>query len=148
MTGLTYEKVIKIKGRLQSLTSLNQKEFETLAELVEQSLNHRMKMLTIQGSERDNREFVIYSNSSLTTDKDRLLFVLLFLKQNITQDLMATIFDIPQPKIHYWLYTMLNSLRDALRRSGDAPRRDKEALLRAIVEEAYPLFAKTESSEV
>ena len=147
MTGLTYEKVSKTKGRLQSLTSLTPSEFEILAELVDKSLKHRMKMQTIQGDDRNNREFVIYKNSPLPTENDRLLFVLLFLKQNITQDLLATIFDMPQSKVHYWLYLMLHSLRDALRSSGDAPHRDKDALLKAIVEEAFPLFAKMESSE-
>ena len=147
MTGLTYDQVVKTKGRLQSLTSLNETEFEILSESVDNSLNHRMKMLTIQGTERTSREFVMYKNSPLNTAKDRLLFVLLFLKQNITQDLMATIFDMPQSKVHEWLYTMLNALRDALIKSGDAPCRDKEALLKAIIEDAFPLFAKMESSE-
>lgn len=146
MAGLTYDQVIKTKGRLLSLTSLTPNEFEILAESVDKSLKHRMKMKTIQGDDRNNRAFVIYKNSPLPTAKDRLLFVLIFLKQNITQDLIATIFDMPQSKVHYWLYTMLESLKDALRASGDAPSRDKDALLKSIIEEASPLFAKMESS--
>ena len=140
MTGLTYDQVIKTKGRLLSLTSLTPNEFDILAESVDKSLKHRMKMKTIQGNDRNSRSFVIYKNSPLPTAKDRLLFVLIFLKQNITQDLMATLFDMPQSKIHYWLYTMLESLKDALRASGDAPSRDKDALLKSIIEEASPLL--------
>lgn len=146
MPGLTYEQVSKTKGRLQSLTSLTQVEFDILADLVDKSLKYRMEMQTIQGEDRKNREFVIYKNCPLATKNERLLFVLLFLKQNITQDLLATIFDMPQPKVHYWLYVLLQSLQDALRSSGDAPGRDKNALIRAITEEALPLFARMGSS--
>lgn len=146
MAGLNYDQVIKTNGRLLSLTSLTPNEFDILAESVDESLKHRMKMKTIQGDKRNGRSFVIYKNSPLPTAKDRLLFVLIFLKQNITQDLMATIFDMPQPKVHYWLYTMLESIRDALRASGDAPSRDKEALLKSVIEDAYPLFVRMESS--
>lgn len=146
MAGLNYDQVIKTNGRLLSLTSLTPNEFDILAESVDESLKHRMKMKTIQGDKRNGRSFVIYKNSSLPTAKDRLLFILIFLKQNITQDLMATIFDMPQPKVHYWLYTMLESIRDALRASGDAPSRDKEALLKSVIEDAYPLFVRMESS--
>ena len=146
MSALTYEKIIKTKDRLQSLTSLNEPEFKNLSILVDQSLKHRMKMQTIQGGER-KKQFAFYKNSPLSTAEDRLLFVLLFLKQNINQDLLATIFDMPQSKIHHWLYTMLYALRDALQSSGDAPSRDKDALLKAIVEEAFPFFAKMESNE-
>lgn len=146
MAGLNYDQVIKTNGRLLSLTSLTPNEFDILAESVDESLKHRMKMKTIQGDKRNGRSFVIYKNSSLPTAKDRLLFILIFLKQNIIQDLMATIFDMPQPKVHYWLYTMLESIRDALRASGDAPSRDKEALLKSVIEDAYPLFVRMESS--
>ncbi|WP_395093070.1 transposase family protein [Armatimonas sp.] len=142
MKGLTYEAVIKTKGRLLSLTSLTEEEFAILSALADKALIHRMKMQTIQGKERNNRKFSVYKNSSLPTANDRLLFVLLFLKHNITQDLMASIFDMPQPRIHEWLYTMLHTLKDALINSGDAPCRDKDALLKAITEDAIPLFVK------
>jgi hypothetical protein len=144
MNGLTYETVIKTKGRLLSLTSVTEEEFSILSILVDKALLHRMKMQTIQGNERKNRKFSVYKNSPLLTAYDRLLFVLLFLKQNITQDLMATIFNMPQPRVHEWLYTMLHALKDALINSGDAPCRDKDALLKAITEDAIPLFVKME----
>ena len=142
MNSLTYESVIKTKGRLLSLTSITEEEFAILSILVDKALLYRMKMHTIKGEERKNRNFSIYKNSPLPTANDRLLFVLLFLKQNITQDLMATIFDMPQPRIHEWLYTMLHVLKDALNNSGDAPSRNKDALLKAITDDAIPLFVK------
>jgi hypothetical protein len=146
MSALTYEIAIKTKGRLLSLTSLCEEEFILLSDALDNALKHRMKMMTIQGETRTGKSFSVYKNSPLKTPKDRLLFVLVFLKHNLTQDLMSTIFDMPQPRVNYWLYTLLISLQDALRNTGDAPGRNKDALLHAITQEAIPLFAKMESS--
>lgn len=147
MIGLVYDDVIKNNGRLISLTSLEQCEFEPLAKEVDEALKHQMKMFTLKGEIRKNKNFRIYKNTPLKTPNDRLLFVLMFLKNNITQELMATIFDMPQPKVHYWLYNMLIALRNALRNSGDAPSREKNALLKAITDEGNPLFARMVSNE-
>ncbi|MGF1528526.1 MAG: transposase family protein, partial [Candidatus Competibacterales bacterium] len=50
---------------------------------------------------------MVYKNCPLPLPEDRLLFVLVYLKQNPLQVLLAWLFGLTQPKAHQWLHVLL-----------------------------------------
>jgi hypothetical protein len=102
-----------------------------------------MKMFTIEGKKRDNRSFVDYENASLPKIEDKLLFVLMFVKQNLTQEVMAFMFGMSQSKVHEWLQTLIPVLQQALFLSKDLPSKTKEQFSEAVKGFKDPLFATT-----
>jgi hypothetical protein len=75
--------------------------------------------------------------------EDKLLFVLIFVKQNLTQEVMAFMFGMSQSKIHEWLQTLIPVLKHALFLSNNLPARTKEQFIEIIKDIKDPLFAMT-----
>lgn len=142
MSQPTYRDVCRVKNRLVALTGLEQDEFEDILPHFGLELKKRMEKYTVEGDERD-RSTSDYSNSSLPTDADKLLFVLMFMKHNLSQEIIAMMFDMSQNKIHHYLYTLIPTLRDALNQSNDLPSRTKEAFKEALQTHSGPLFVTT-----
>lgn len=123
-----------------ALTGLEVTEFNKLKLFFEQAFLHRMKMFTIEGKERGNRSFTDYENASLPTIEDKLLFVLVFVKQNLTQEVMAFMFGMSQSKVHEWLETLIPVLKQSLFLSKDLPGKTKEEFMEAVKDIKDPLF--------
>jgi hypothetical protein len=143
MPGLTYEKAIATTGRLLALTGLEKNEFQALLPPFTAALEQYLNRYTIDGQERIGRDFVDYKNALLPTPEDKLLFVLVFLKQNLIQEVMGALFDMTQPKANDWLHTLIIVLRNTLRSLGDAPCRTIEDLKFEVEQEDSPLFVWT-----
>ena len=58
-------------------------------------------------------------------NEDKLLFVLMFVKQNLTQDVMAFLFGMSSAKVYEWLKTLMPILKQALYLSNDLPVKSK-----------------------
>ncbi|MGF1529328.1 MAG: transposase family protein, partial [Candidatus Competibacterales bacterium] len=71
----------------------------------------------------------------LPLPEDRLLFVLVYLKQNPLQVLLAWLFGLTQPKAHQWLHVLLPVLLDTLRTHHHLPA-GGQAQLSASLHEA------------
>ena len=143
MARATYQDAVRVKGRLQALTGLNQPEFRNLLPYFEKAFSHRMSMYTLEGNERQNRPFIDYENASLSTIEDKLLFVLVFIKQNLTQDVMAFLFEMSPAKVHEWLQTLIPVVKQSLRLSNDIPVKSKKELSERLKDQEAPLFATT-----
>jgi hypothetical protein len=143
MPGLTFEKAIATKGRLLALTGLEKKEFEDLLTPFEKALTEHLNQYTVEGEERVGRDFVDYKNGLLPTTSDKLLFVLVFIKQNLIQEVMGAMFDMSQPKVNDWLQTLVIVLQKTLRSLGDSPSRSIEEMKFDIEREDSPLFVWT-----
>ena len=102
-----------------------------------------MELFTLESKERKKRTFVDYDNVSLPTIEDKLLFVLLFVKQNLTQEVMAFMFGMSPAKVHEWLQTLIPILKQALYLSNDLPVKSKKDLSESLKEKESPLFATT-----
>lgn len=61
----------------------------------------------------------------------KLLFLLVYLKTYPLQVVMAELFGLSQPRVNYWLRTLLPVLRDVLDELGALPERDPQAFGRA-----------------
>jgi DDE superfamily endonuclease len=110
------------------LTSLTVDEFAALVPSFEAAFLGHMAAWTLHGRRRQARRYTTYQNCPLPTPEDRLLFVLVDLKQKPTQLLHGRVFGMRQSKATPWLHVLLPVLRNTLRTLGDAPCRSAEAL--------------------
>jgi Helix-turn-helix of DDE superfamily endonuclease len=110
------------------LTSLTVEEFRALVPPFEEAFLGYMADWTLHGRRRQARRYTTYKNCPLPTSEDRLLFILVYLKQNPTQLLHGRLFGMRQSKATQWIHVLLPVLRNTLRILGDAPCRHIEAL--------------------
>src|SRR5215471_12314107 len=110
------------------LTSLTVDEFAELVPPFEAAFLTYMAAWTLHGRRRQLRRYSTYSNCPLPTPEDRLLFILVYLKQHPTHLLHGRLFGMRQSKATQWIHVLLPVLRHALRTLGDAPCRSVEAL--------------------
>jgi Helix-turn-helix of DDE superfamily endonuclease len=110
------------------LTSLTTDEFRVLVPPFEEAFLGYMVNWTLHGRRRLARRYTTYKNCPLPTPEDRLLFILIYLKQNPTQLLHGRLFGMRQSKATQWIHVLLPVLRNTLRTLGDAPCRQVEAL--------------------
>lgn len=143
MARLTFTDVIRVRGRLAALTGLEPDEFQSLLTVFSPVVDRQRQKATLEGNVRQRKREIAAANASLPSHADQLLFVLIFLKQNLSQEMLATLFDMSQNKVHYWLYALLPMLKEALSCSGDLPARSKEAFLQLWEEDTSPLFVTT-----
>ena len=87
-----------------------------------------MEKYTLDGLPRLNRRYVPYKNSPLPTSEDKLLFVLLHIKQNLTQEVHGQMFGMIQSDVNKWLTALRPVLAEALERLGLVPARLAAAL--------------------
>jgi len=110
------------------LTSLTVDEFEALVPPFEAAFLQYMAAWTFHGRRRQSRRYTTYKNCPLPTAEDRLLFILVYLKQHTLQTLHGRLFGMRQSKANHWIHVLLPVLRTTLRALGDAPCRSVEAL--------------------
>jgi|SRR5262245_2041313 len=129
------------------LTSLTMDEFAALVPPFEAAFLEYMGKWTLHGRRRQARRYTTYRNSPLPTPEDRLLFVLVYLKQNPTQLLHGHLFGMRQSKATQWIHVLLPVLRNTLRTLGDAPCRSVEALRERLGVAVPPLPVEASAAE-
>jgi len=82
---------------------------------------------TLHGRHRQARRYTTDKNGPLPTPEDRLLFILVYLKQNPTQLLHGRLFGLRQSQATPWMHVFLPVLRNPLRTLRDAPSQSVEA---------------------
>jgi hypothetical protein len=110
------------------LTSLPVEEFRALVPPFEEAFLGYMADWTLHGRRRQARRYTTSKNCPLPTPEDRLLFVLVYLKQHPTPLRHGHLFGMRQSKATPWIHVLLPVLRHTLRTLGDAPCRHVEAL--------------------
>jgi Helix-turn-helix of DDE superfamily endonuclease len=121
---LRYHDIATDERRVLSLTSLTPKEFADLVPPFTTSFSEYLEEQTIEGYERVGRRYVPYRNSTLPTMEDKLLFILVYLKQAPTQEVQGSLFGMRQSKANMWLHLLHPVLNRALAQNGDLPKRD------------------------
>lgn len=124
---------------LLDLTSLTVEEFAVLVPPFDAAFLRYMAQWTFHGRRRQSRRYTTYTNCPLPTPEDRLLFILVYLKQNTIQTLHGCLFGMRQSKANHWIHVLLPVLRDTLRTLGDAPCRSVAALRERLRVEVLPL---------
>jgi hypothetical protein len=121
---LRYHQIANDERRVLALTSLTPKEFADLVPLFTMSFYEYLDEQTVEGYERIGRRYVPYRNSTLPTMEDKLLFILVYLKQAPTQEVQASLFGMRQPKANMWIHLLHPVLNRALKQHGDLPNRN------------------------
>jgi Helix-turn-helix of DDE superfamily endonuclease len=129
------------------LTSLTVEEFAALVPPFEEAFLRYMAEWTLHGRRRRSRRYTTYKNCPLPTPADRLLFILVYLKQNTIQTLQGCLFGMRQSKAHQWIHVLLPVLRNTLRTLGDAPCRRLDALRARLGVELPPLSLEAPPAE-
>jgi hypothetical protein len=132
MATITFTGATKYGGRLLALTGLEEGEFNILLKDFTKQLNQYFKEYTFDGKIIQNRKYTVYKNALLKTNEEKLLFVLIFLKNNITQEMLGAMFDMKQSKVNPWLHTLIIILLNTLRETKDTPARTIEKLKQSI----------------
>lgn len=125
---LRYRDIPTHTTEVLDLTSLTVDEFVALVPPFEAAFSAYMAEWTLHGRRRQARRYTTYITCPLPTPEDRLLFILVYLKQHPTHLLHGCLFGMRQSKATQWIHVLLPVLRNALRTLGDAPCRSVEAL--------------------
>jgi Helix-turn-helix of DDE superfamily endonuclease len=129
---MRYAEVSRKELKFLDLTSLTVEEFQYLLPVFEEKFRERMKSFRLDGKPRVGREYQTYSNCPLPTPEDRLLFILVYMKNNPLQVLQGELFGMPQNKANQWIHTLLPVLQLTLRSLRDAPARSLEELAERV----------------
>ena len=120
---LRYRNVAHNETRLLALTSLTPPEFAALIPAFERCFLEHMREYTIDGLPRLNRRYTAYKNSPLPLIEDKLLFILVHMKQNLTQEIQGELFGIIQSDANKWLQLLRPILYQALQQLDTIPPR-------------------------
>lgn len=133
-TDLSPEQVLE-------LTALTQEEFEYLVVRFDKEFLFHMSEWTFEGKPRANRKYSTYGNCPLPTPEDRLLFVLIHLKNHPIQAVHGQMFALPVGKTNMWIHLLTTVLSNALRNLGVVPSRSVEELRRRLSIKTDPPFS-------
>ena len=120
---LRYHDIAHNTARVRSFTSLDPDEFAALVPVFERCFLDRMQAYTIDGLPRLNRRYTPYKNSPLPTSEDKLLFMLIHIKQHLTQDVQGQLFGMGQSDTNKWLQLLRPVLHQALQQIDALPAR-------------------------
>jgi hypothetical protein len=113
-TLMTYRKLARNKQRFVAMTGLTLKEFEALLPSFRTAFAQYVKHYRLDGQPRGKRTYRDYKNSPLPTIEDKLLFILVYLKQAPTQQMQASAFGMYQAEANLWLLLLHTLLKQAL----------------------------------
>ena len=106
-----------------ALTGSTYEEFEALLPHFRKCYYEWMKTHRLDGKPRGNRRHVDYKNSPLSTNEDKLFFILAYLKANNLQTVQGALFGISQPKANLWIHCLHTVLNHTLGVLGELPAR-------------------------
>ena len=108
---------------MRALTTLEPDEFTALVPAFAHCFSERMRDYTIDGLPRLNRRYTPYKTSPLPTIEDKLLFILVHIKQNPTQEIQGHLFGMKQSVANKWLQLLRPIFHQALQRLEVCPAR-------------------------
>jgi hypothetical protein len=121
---LRYNDITHKERDLVAMTGYTKQEFTALLPAFQQSYDEYLRRNTIEGYERMGRIPKSYHTSPLPTIEDKLLFILVYLKQHPTQTLQGYLFDMSQSNTNKWLHVLPAVLNRALEHLGSLPQRE------------------------
>ena len=95
-----YTELSKKYNEFIAMTGLSVDEFDSLLFYFKKAETE--SKFTIAGKERE-RKHAVYKNSPIKCSADRLLFILIYMKQYMTQTATGQLFGISQPKANMFM---------------------------------------------
>jgi hypothetical protein len=121
---LRYEHIADKEKDLLAMTGYTKQEFTALLPSFQQSYDDYLRTNTIEGYERIGQIPKSYHNSPLPTIEDKLLFILVYLKQHPTQTLHGYLFGMSQSNANKWIHVLHAILNHALKQHGSLSQCD------------------------
>ena len=123
-----YETLKHKPKRFLSLTGNHTlEEFSALVPYFSKRFLASVATKTLEGKDRKKRRYTHYKNSCLPSLEDKLLFILIYLRQAMTQDVLAELFGTSQPVANKWIHRLLPVVNRALADLGELPSREASA---------------------
>ena len=139
-----YETLKDKPKRFLSLTGYTLEEFSALVPYFSKRFLASIETKTLEGKDRKKRRYTHYKNSCLPSLEDKLLFILIYLRQAMTQEVLET----SQPVVNKWIHRLLRIVNRALADLGELPSRetpaapfDKSAELSVEAPASQPFFS-------
>ena len=144
-----YETLKNKRKRFLSLTGYTLEEFSALAPYFSKRFLASVATKTLEGKDRKKRRYTHYKNSCLPSLEDKLLFILIYLRQALTQDVLGELFGTSQPVANKWIHRLLPIVNRALADLGEwFPSRetppvtfDKSAEISVEDQVSHPFFS-------
>ena len=114
--------------RFLSLTGYTLAEFTALVPHFTQRFLRVVETQTLEGNQpRKKRRYTSYKNSCLLSFEDKLVFILIYLRQATTQDVLGELFGMSQPLANKWIHRLLPVVNRALADLEELPSRERVA---------------------
>lgn len=120
---MKYDKVRKTPSQLLSLTGFTPEEFEAFVPTFEYHWNKYYNHFTLKGQPRQRISYNRKS-SQLPLVRDKLLFILSYLKNNPLQEYYRATFEITQPKCNEWVHRLSDMLLKSIKTLEELPDRE------------------------
>jgi hypothetical protein len=124
----SYNKLSTSPRKFLAMTGYTVEEFQELLPHFQVQFEKYVEIETLDGKPRARRRYSNYKNSPLPTIEDKLLFILIYLKQGATQEMHATMFNMYQPDANNWIHLLHPILNQTLAALGELPAREAGSL--------------------
>ena len=114
-----YETLKHKPKQFLSLTGYTLEEFSALLPSFFKCFLEFVETQTLEGKRRKKRRYTLYKNSCLPTCEDQLLFIFVYLRKAMTQDVLGELFGMSQPVANKWIHRLLPVLNRALADLGE-----------------------------
>jgi hypothetical protein len=115
-------------ARFRAMTGYDLSEFNELLPYFEAAHDEYLSRYNLNGKPRKGqRTYVIYTNSPLRCVRERLLFILSYLKLNPIQEHHADTFSMTQKQCHELIHGMYEILKRALKNANVVPANSDKA---------------------
>ena len=110
----SYKELSRYSRKFLAMTGYSVAEFEALVTPFQAQFEAYVKSYKLNGEPRSKRRYTDYKNSPLPTIEDKLLFILIYLKQGQLQEAHATLFGMHQPDANQWIHLLHRRLSPLL----------------------------------
>ena len=110
--------------RFLALTGYTPEEFSQLLPCFSKCFLEFVETHTLDGKQRKKRKYTPYKNRCFDTIEDMLLFLLIYLRKAMTQDVLGELFDMSQPLVNRWIHLLLPILNQTLSELRELPSRE------------------------
>jgi len=117
---INYIKLSKRQAEFLAMTGLSIEEFNALLPAFNKAASE--SKVTLEGKPR-KRKTVIYKNSPISSEADQLLFILIYMKQYMSQTALGLLFGISQPKANMLIHYFTPILSSLFNKTGEIPCR-------------------------
>ncbi|MDY7077781.1 MAG: transposase family protein [Chloroflexota bacterium] len=140
----TYIDLSKYPRKFLAMTGHTVEGFVTLLPYFRLRFEKYVEAHTTKGKPRAKRRYTIYKNALLPTIEDKLLFILIYLKQQgITQEAHATLFGMYQLDANVWIHLLHPILNQALDDVGELLVQGTDAFDSKRKNSIYPVWMTT-----